>query len=77
MNNVTDLHIKELDTELIPPSTINCLKKLGVTIKKDKDKSYYIHGKGLGSLFAKKNLRLYFLQCFLIFKIVSIFKSLL
>ena len=29
-------------------STINCLKKLGVTIKKDKDKSYSIHGKGLG-----------------------------
>ena len=27
-------------------STINCLKKLGVTIKKDKDKSYSIHGKG-------------------------------
>jgi len=25
MNNVTDLHIKELDTELIPPSTLNCL----------------------------------------------------
>ena len=41
-------------------STINCLKKLGVTIKKDKDKSYSIHGKGLGSLFAKKNLNLNF-----------------
>ena len=25
MNNVTDLHIKELDPELIPPSTHKCL----------------------------------------------------
>ena len=25
MNNVTDLHIKELDPELIPPSTYKCL----------------------------------------------------
>ncbi len=40
-------------------STINCLKKLGVKIKK-KSKSYFIYGKGLGSLFAKKNLNLNF-----------------
>ena len=40
-------------------STINCLKKLGVQIRKD-SKSYFIHGKGLGSLFAKKNLNLNF-----------------
>ncbi len=41
-------------------STINCLKKLGVKIKKTKPKSYLIYGKGLGSLFAKKNLQLNF-----------------
>ena len=35
-------------------STINCLKKLGVKIKKNKPRSYSIYGKGLGSLFAKK-----------------------
>ena len=40
-------------------STINCLKKLGVQIKKE-SKSYFIHGKGLGSFFAKKNLNLNF-----------------
>ena len=41
-------------------STINCLKKLGVEIKKNGLKSYTIKGKGLGSLFAKKNLKLNF-----------------
>ncbi len=41
-------------------STINCLKKLGVKIQKIKTKSYLIYGKGLGSLFAKKNLQLNF-----------------
>ncbi len=41
-------------------STINCIKKLGVKIKKIKPRSYLIYGKGLGSLFAKKNLRLNF-----------------
>ncbi len=41
-------------------STINCLKKLGVTIKKNKIGSYDIYGKGLGSLFAKKKLNLNF-----------------
>jgi len=40
-------------------ATINCLKKLGVQIRK-KSKSYFIHGKGLGSLFAKKKLNLNF-----------------
>ena len=41
-------------------STIECLKKLGVKIKKIGTKSYKIYGKGLGSLFAKKNLSLNF-----------------
>ncbi len=41
-------------------STINCLRKLGVIIKKKKKGSYLIYGKGLGSLFAKKNLDLNF-----------------
>ena len=40
-------------------STINCLKKLGVKIKK-KSNSYFIYGKGLGSLIGKKNLNLNF-----------------
>ena len=41
-------------------STINCLEKLGVKIKKNKPRSYSIYGKGLGSLFARKNLKLNF-----------------
>jgi 3-phosphoshikimate 1-carboxyvinyltransferase len=41
-------------------SAISCLQKLGVNIKKVKSRSYKIHGKGLGSLFAKKNLTLNF-----------------
>ena len=41
-------------------STINCLKKLGVKIKKDKPKSYLIYGQGLGSLYAKKKIKLNF-----------------
>ncbi|MDC3127281.1 3-phosphoshikimate 1-carboxyvinyltransferase [Candidatus Pelagibacter bacterium] len=41
-------------------STINCLKKLGVKIKRKKPGFYIVHGKGLGSLFAKKNLQLDF-----------------
>ena len=41
-------------------SAIDCLKKLGVKIKKEKNNSYLIFGKGLGSLFAKKNLKLNF-----------------
>ena len=35
-------------------STINCLKKLGVKIKKLKSNNYLIYGKGLGSLHLKK-----------------------
>ena len=35
-------------------STINCLKKLGVKIKKLNTKNYLIYGKGLGSLYLKK-----------------------
>ena len=41
-------------------STIDCLKKLGVKIHKNGPGTYLIYGKGLGSLFAKKNLRLNF-----------------
>ena len=41
-------------------STIKCLKKLGVKIKKDSPGSYKIYGKGFGSLFAKRNLNLNF-----------------
>ena len=41
-------------------STINCLRKLGVKIIRNKPQSYKIYGKGLGSLFAHKNLNLYF-----------------
>ena len=41
-------------------STINCLKKLGVKIKKTKSKKYTIYGKGLGSLHLKKNSKLNF-----------------
>ena len=41
-------------------STIGCLKKLGVKIRKLKAKNYLIHGKGLGSLNAKKNIELNF-----------------
>ena len=40
-------------------STINCLRKLGIKIKK-KSNSYFIYGKGLGSLLAKKKLKLNF-----------------
>jgi 3-phosphoshikimate 1-carboxyvinyltransferase len=41
-------------------STINVCRKLGIKIEKIKPKSYKIFGKGLGSLFAKKNLELNF-----------------
>jgi len=41
-------------------SAITCLKKLGVKIQKKKPRNYLIYGKGLGSLFAKKNLKLNF-----------------
>ena len=41
-------------------STIKCLKKLGIQIKKKAPKLYDVHGKGLGSFIAKKQL------CFLL-----------
>ena len=41
-------------------STISCLKKLGVKIKKIKSKHYLVFGKGLGSLYAKKDITLDF-----------------
>ncbi len=41
-------------------STINCLKKLGVNIKKIKPRNYLIYGKGIGSLYTKKNTTLNF-----------------
>ena len=41
-------------------STINCLKKLGVKIKRIKTGTYNIYGNGLGSFYAKKNLQLNF-----------------
>tara|TARA_B100000427_G_scaffold182945_1_gene152061 strand:- start:164 stop:448 length:285 start_codon:yes stop_codon:yes gene_type:complete len=37
-------------------SCINCLKNLGVKIKKDKNNNFLVYGKGLGSLYAKKIL---------------------
>ena len=41
-------------------SSISVLRKLGVKIQKIGPQSYKIYGKGLGSLFAKKNLKLNF-----------------
>ena len=41
-------------------STIDCLKKLGVKIKKVSSGKYLISGKGLGSFFCKKNSTLNF-----------------
>ncbi len=41
-------------------STIYCLKKLGVKIKKNHSKNYSIYGKSLGSLFIKKGGELNF-----------------
>ena len=41
-------------------STINCLKKLGVKIKKQRTQNYLIYGKGLGSFYIKKNSELNF-----------------
>ena len=41
-------------------SAINCLKKLGVKIKKIKSKNYMIYGKGLGSLHLRENAKLNF-----------------
>ncbi len=39
-------------------STIECLRKLGVKIKRNKKKNYTVYGKGLGSFYAKKNAML-------------------
>ena len=41
-------------------SAIECLKKLGIKIKKVKTKKYKVYGKGLGSLSAKPNTSLNF-----------------
>ena len=41
-------------------STINCLKKLGVKIKKKKSKNYLIYGKGLRIFICKKKIELNF-----------------
>jgi len=41
-------------------SSINCLKQLGVKIKKVASKHYSIYGKGLGSLHIKRNKKLNF-----------------
>ena len=41
-------------------STIKCLKKLGVKIKKKGKGDYLVYGKGLGSLHSRKNLELNF-----------------
>ncbi len=41
-------------------STIKCLRKLGVKITKKKERSYIVYGKGLGSLFVKRNTNLNF-----------------
>ena len=41
-------------------STINTLRKLGIQIRKSKQGQYLVYGKGLGSLFAKKNSKLDF-----------------
>ena len=40
-------------------STVNCLKKLGIKISK-KNKKFIVYGKGIGSLYAKKNVELNF-----------------
>ena len=36
-------------------SCISCLRSLGIKIKKIRSKKYLVYGKGIGSLFAKKN----------------------
>jgi len=41
-------------------SAINCIKQLGIKIKKQKAGKYFIYGKGLGSLKLKKNNKLNF-----------------
>ena len=56
-NNVS--YIKNILESEDVKSTIACLKKLGVKISKKKG-IYFVNGKGLGSLFAKKNTTLNF-----------------
>ena len=54
-------NISEIKNVLISEdvfSCIDCLKKLGVKIKKVKSKHYLVYGKGLGSLTAEKNIYL-------------------
>tara|TARA_Y100001970_G_scaffold274170_1_gene373515 strand:- start:8933 stop:10270 length:1338 start_codon:yes stop_codon:yes gene_type:complete len=36
-------------------SAVNCLRKLGIKIQKQKNKDYYVYGKGIGSLSIKRN----------------------
>ena len=52
-------HIKNILESEDVMSTVNCLRKLGVKIIKKRG-SLYVHGKGLGSLYAKKNTVLNF-----------------
>ena len=52
-NNVSEIK-NVLESEDVF-STINCLRKLGVKIKRIKPRNYLIYGKGFGSLRAKKN----------------------
>jgi 3-phosphoshikimate 1-carboxyvinyltransferase len=57
-NNITSAK-NVLESEDII-STINCLKKLGVKIKKKRSGNYLIYGRGLGSLIIRKNASLDF-----------------
>ncbi len=52
-HNISEIH-NILESEDVF-STIKCLKKLGIVIKRVKPKNYLVHGKGLGSFFIKKN----------------------
>ena len=53
-------HVKNVLESEDVLSTIETLKKLNVKIKKKGPKNYKIFGKGLGSLYAKKNIKLDF-----------------
>ena len=57
-NNIS--HVKNVLESDDVFSSINCLKKLGVKIRKKSSQSYTIHGKGLGSFNIKKNQELNF-----------------
>ena len=56
-NNIS--HISDILESEDVNSTITSLRKLGVKIIKNKN-VYTVHGKGLGSLYANKNLKLNF-----------------